>query len=113
MAAAAGRVCSEMAKILRILGKKGRITIPFDIRLRIGFAPNDILSFTEDPDGTSVTIRRESLCSGSCAPDPGDANEDALTLFDFLNSLSQEQRCAALYHLNALQKEQKVGGHGR
>lgn len=36
-----------MLKIYRVLGKKGRITIPFVIRQRIGFRYNDVLSFTQ------------------------------------------------------------------
>lgn len=47
--------------IYRVLGKKGRITIPYAIRKRIGFRYNDILSFTEQNDG-SVVIKREKLC---------------------------------------------------
>ena len=31
-------------KLLRILGKRGRITIPFEIRQRVGFVYNDVLS---------------------------------------------------------------------
>ena len=34
-----------MLKIYRVLGKKGRITIPYEIRQRIGFRHNDVLSF--------------------------------------------------------------------
>ena len=51
-----------MKKLLRILGKRGRITIPFEIRQRVGFVYNDVLSFTESEDGRSVVIRREKLC---------------------------------------------------
>lgn len=36
-----------MRKLYRILGKKGRITIPYEIRSRVGFSYNDVLSFTE------------------------------------------------------------------
>ena len=50
-----------MLKIYRVLGKKGRITIPFEIRQRIGFRYNDILSFTQQDDG-SVLVRREKIC---------------------------------------------------
>lgn len=41
-------------KILRILGKKGRITIPYEIRQRVGFRYNDVLSFSETPDGRTI-----------------------------------------------------------
>ncbi len=44
--------------IYRVLDKKGRITIPYAIRKRIGFRYNDILSFTEQNDGSVVIKRR-------------------------------------------------------
>lgn len=47
-----------MLKIYRVLGKRGRITIPYEIRQRIGFKYNDVLSFTQQDDG-SVVVRRE------------------------------------------------------
>lgn len=40
-----------MVQMLRILGKRGRITIPYEIRQRVGFKYNDVLSFTETTDG--------------------------------------------------------------
>ena len=49
-----------MAKTLKILGKRGRVTIPFEIRQRLGFKYNDILSF-EDNDVDTVTVKREVL----------------------------------------------------
>ena len=47
-----------MNKLYRILGKRGRITIPYEIRRRVGFQYNDVLSFTEQDDRT-VVVRRE------------------------------------------------------
>jgi len=49
-----------MIKMYRVLGKKGRITIPFEIRQRIGFRYNDVLSFIQQDDG-SVLVRREKI----------------------------------------------------
>ena len=43
-----------MKKLFRILGKRGRITIPYEIRQRVGFSYNDVLSFTEADDGRTV-----------------------------------------------------------
>ena len=34
-----------MIKMFKILGKRGRITIPYEIRQKVGFAYNDLLSF--------------------------------------------------------------------
>ena len=54
-----------MTKLLRILGKRGRVTIPQEIRQRVGFAYNDVLSFAEQDDRT-VVIKREKLCDDCC-----------------------------------------------
>lgn len=47
-----------MLTMYRVLGKRGRVTIPYEIRQRIGFRYNDILSFTQQGDG-SVLVKRE------------------------------------------------------
>ena len=52
-----------MTKMFRILGKRGRITIPYDIRQHVGFCQNDVLSFTESPDGSAVIVRREKYAT--------------------------------------------------
>ena len=89
-----------MAQMFRILGKRGRITIPFEIRQRVGFSYNDVLSFTEAPDGRAVIVKREKICDNCAAEKPQRKEaEDTITLFDFLNSLSGEQQKAAFAHL--------------
>lgn len=89
-------------KLFRILGKRGRITIPYEIRQRVGFKYNDVLSFTEAPDGRTVIIKRERICD--CELNGKDVQKenknDEVTLFDFLNGLSAEQQRAALVHLS-------------
>ena len=100
-----------MKKIYRILGQKGRTTIPYAIRKSLGLQPDDVLSFKESKDGTSVIVKREKICDGcqsqtSCVTKPKkgklmvDAAEDKITLYDFLNGLSPEQQRAALVHLS-------------
>lgn len=37
-------------KIIRVLGKRGRITIPYEIRVRNKIGYNDILSFEEQDE---------------------------------------------------------------
>ncbi len=92
--------------IYRVLGEKGRITIPYPIRKRIGFRYNDILSFTEQNDGT-VVIKREKLCD-NCIDIAEEYSED-ITLEDFLDSLSENEQRDALIHLSLLWAEkQKV-----
>ena len=44
--------------IYRVMGKRGRITIPYEFRQQVGFGYNDILSFTKQDDNT-VIVKRE------------------------------------------------------
>jgi AbrB family looped-hinge helix DNA binding protein len=91
-------------KIYRVLGKKGRITIPYEIRQRIGFRYNDVLSFIQQDDG-SVLVRREKICD-NCKYLEEDFEEN-ITLEDFLDSLSEEEQKDALLHLSLLWAEKK------
>ena len=86
-----------MSKILRILGKRGRITVPFEIRQSCGFAYNDILS--------------EKLCDGCCGVER--SADDTVSLYDFLNGLSETEQHAALVHLSVKWAVKQGGGeHG-
>lgn len=91
-----------MLKIYRILGKKGRITIPFEIRQRVGFKYNDVLSFTE-LDDSSVVVRKEKICDN--CNELAEEFEENVTLEDFLDSLSEEEQRDALIHLSLLWAE--------
>ena len=46
--------------MLRVLGKRGRITIPFEIRQKVGFKYNDVLSFTQADNNTVVVMLNDS-----------------------------------------------------
>lgn len=97
-----------MNKLFRILGKRGRITIPYEIRERVGFAYNDVLSFTEAKDGRTVVVRREKICDNCAGHDPTEF-EKAADLEAFLDDLSAEQQRQALVHLS-LRWAEKQGG---
>lgn len=84
--------------IRRILGKRGRITVPYAIRCRMGLRCNDVLSFTMQDDRT-VVIRQERICD-ECA------DSARPTLTDFLDSLSAEEQREALVHLSVLWAKQ-------
>lgn len=96
-----------MNTLYRILGKRGRITIPFEIRQRVGFSYNDVLSFTEANDGKTVVVKREKICDSCKGAEP--VKDDEVTLFDFLNSLSEEQQRAARIHLTLKWAERQNG----
>ncbi len=90
----------SMMKIFKVLGKRGRITIPFEIRRRVGFDCNDILSFEESEDGQAVLVRREKVCD-ECRikrGGPGDTAE----LLGFLDGLTAEEQRTALVHLSVI-----------
>lgn len=93
-----------MLRLFRVLGKRGRITIPYEIRQRIGFRYNDVLSFIQQNDG-SVLVRREKLCD-NCQYLEEDFEEN-ITLEDFLDSLSEEEQRDALLHLSLLWAEKQ------
>lgn len=93
-----------MLKIYRVLGKKGRITIPCEIRQRIGFRYNDVLSFTQQDDG-SVLVRREKICYN--CNELAEEFEENYTLEDFLDSLSEQEQKDALLHLSLLWAEKQ------
>lgn len=93
-----------MLKIYRVLGKKGRITIPFEIRKYIGFKYNDVMSFTE-LDNSSVVVRKEKICD-NCKCLEEDFEENFI-LEDFLDGLSEKEQRNALLHLSLLWTEKQ------
>ena len=97
-------------KTYRILGKRGRITVPYEIRCKVGFKQNDVLSFEESVDGRTVVIKREIICdcNGEKGKEKND-KQDEITLYDFLNGLSPEQQRAALIHLSVNWAQNQAG----
>lgn len=99
-----------MTKLYRILGKRGRITIPYEMRKSVGFTYNDVLSFTEATDGKTVIVKREKICD-NCNGTRKTDTSGTVTLLDFLNSLTVEEKSAALVHLSMMMaKLQEKGG---
>ena len=98
-----------MKKLFRVLGKRGRITIPYEIRQRVGFSYNDVLSFAEADDGRTVIVKREKICDNCRGAQPSVTKDDEVTLFDFLSGLSADQQRAALIHLSVLWAEKQAG----
>ncbi len=93
-----------MAKtIFRIMGKRGRITIPYEFRQQVGFGYNDVLSFTRQDDN-SVLVKRERICDDCKNCDREPAQSD-ITLMDLLDSLSPAQQRAALLHLSVKMRD--------
>ena len=84
-------------KIFRIIGRESRITIPWAIRQKINFQPNDVVSFQlMEDDG--VLEQREGTCGKE--KNPGAGRDASITAF--LDSLDEKQRYSALVHLSVL-----------
>lgn len=101
----------KLTKMLRVLGKRGRITIPFEIRQKVGFKYNDVLSFTQ-ADNNTVVVKRETICDSNCLfydEDPMDSEPISLT--DFLDGLTDEEQKTALVHLSANWAAKQGGDH--
>ncbi len=95
-------------KIYRIIGKQGRITIPYEMRQKIGFAPNDVISFESDVlDDRSIVVRREMLCDMDDVFDEELTDEEMISeeysdeaLLDFINGLSEDEQHSILINLS-------------
>ena len=89
-----------MSKIMRILGKDCRITIPYKYRKQMGLRDNDVISFEES--GGGILFRRETVCSrNGCNANRffgKPINEDSL--LRFLDDLSLAEQRVALIHLS-------------
>ena len=57
-------------KMYRIIGREGRITIPWAIRQKVGFRPDDVVSFQLMEDD-SVLVRRGGTCGEEKKPGAG------------------------------------------
>lgn len=82
-------------KIYKILGKRGRITIPYAIREELGIEQNDVLSFELQDDG-AVVIRTEPRCCGCYE----DTEPNMISLQDLLDELPVEAKRDALVYLS-------------
>jgi bifunctional DNA-binding transcriptional regulator/antitoxin component of YhaV-PrlF toxin-antitoxin module len=76
-------------KIYKILGKRGRITLPLEIRQEMGFTFNDVVSF--ERTGDAVTVRREKVC------EQRDAAPNTPPACAFLNQMAEQKTRAALF----------------
>ena len=87
-----------MNKIVRVLGKKGRITIPYEIRLALNIRSGNILSF--DAKGNTITVPKEKLCD--------DCKAESAPLDSFVESLVLEERERLLKTLMRLKRKGAV-----
>jgi len=107
-------------KIYKILGKRGRITLPLEIRQEMGFAFNDVVSF--ERTGDAVTVRREKVCEQrDAAPNAppacefyrtADQKSRAALFAELLDDLTAEELRTALIRLSVRWAEMTQSGGG-
>lgn len=83
-----------MNKIYRLIGKEGRTTIPFDIRLKMRIGYNSLLSY-EMKDENTVILRREKICD-HCK----DSGAKKGSILDVINSLTPTEQRALYRYLS-------------
>jgi bifunctional DNA-binding transcriptional regulator/antitoxin component of YhaV-PrlF toxin-antitoxin module len=83
-----------MNKIYRLIGKKGRTTIPFEIRQKMRIGCNSLLSY-EMKDENTIIIRREKVCD-HC----GDHGVKEGSILDVVNSLTETEQKALHRYLS-------------
>lgn len=96
--------------IYKILGKRGRITIPWEIRRELGFAYNDVVSFEMGDD--IVLVKREKICNSCKAIPLPESKDNAAALKKLLDDLTPEELRPALIHLSVRWAEMQESGDG-
>ena len=97
-----------MKKIYKILGKRGRITIPCEIRKEMGFAYNDVVSF--EMDGDTVVVKLEKICNSCIGIPSTKQRKNAPALIELLEHLTLEETHAALLQLSVRWANMQSGG---
>jgi len=87
-----------MARIKRILGKRGRTTIPYEFRKILDLKHNDVLTFAMNDAENCVVITKERICTDDCIilhPNGRDVSLD-----DFLSKMNREEMLKAIATLS-------------
>ena len=82
------------AQKLSIIQKKGQVTIPADIRNRLGLKEGDVVSFTETENG--VLISPQAVIAAQALDRIGDALQEAGVSLDDLMEEGREARTQLL-----------------
>lgn len=78
-----------MATIRRILGKRGRTTIPYEFRQILDMRCNDVLTFAMNDDRNCVVITKEKICDECIKNIKIPATE---TLVDIVKNMGRDEQ---------------------
>ena len=83
-----------MEKIYKLIGKKGRTTVPFAIRMKLKLGYNSLVSYEMDDDNT-VIMRKEKVCDGCKTSGVKEGS-----ILDVVNSLTETEQKALHRYLS-------------
>ena len=83
-----------MEKIYKLIGKKGRTTVPFEIRMKMELGYNSLVSY-EMKDDNTVILHKEKVCDGCKTSDVKEGS-----LLDVVNSLTDTEQKALHRYLS-------------
>ena len=90
--------------VLRILGKKGRTTIPWPIRAELEWSPGDVLLFESDPPDRVIITRMEVY-------EPEEVEEPDLTGGIFIEQVDRINNMAQWYEGGAVYQEVLISNY--
>jgi len=105
-----GNITDMKKTIYKILGKRGRITIPWEIRKTMGFAYNDVISFMVADN--AVLLKCELLCDGCSMAFSTEPQEEANAFKALLDELTTEEIREAIVQLSVRWAEIQKSGDG-
>lgn len=76
--------------VRRVIGIRGRITIPFRIRRFLGVKYNDVLSFSLGAEPNTIVIKKLKICD-NCCDTSTDREEKMAELQEFLKDYSSTE----------------------
>ncbi|SEW38009.1 hypothetical protein SAMN05216413_2603 [Ruminococcaceae bacterium KH2T8] len=97
-----------MAMIRRILGKRGRTTIPYEFRQILDMRYNDVLTFAINDDHNCVVITKEKICD-DCVKNI--KRPDEIPIMSILEHLTRDEKLQVTSALFAMLMTDKDGGN--
>ena len=81
----------------RFIDRKGRLTIPYALRVKHGITQNTLFAVRENDDGT-LSLRQQRVVDATQCPDC-QVVEKETSLLDFINSLKPTEQKAVFRYL--------------
>ena len=94
---------NDMSSVIRVIGRKGRITIPYDMRMKMKITHNDVLRF-EQIDEDAILVTR--ILASDDLPSSLESAEPTQVLCSCLDMLDNKDKIGVLNYLLATIKKE-------